>query len=290
MPSQYLPENHPDYSTVHPLAEAIVRAGGGLAAFSQNIPRLIRKAIDEVIDAPRTNRFTLVETEKTEKTYLGTKVEILLRAKLGLPRGRILDVSVAGVETDIKNTMGSNWTIPTEAVGHPCILVKENERKALLSIGIIIARMPYLNPGKNKDSKRSFSQEGIKNAWWILKDHPYPENFWEQMPASRRQKIMEAGSGTRRLAALFREVQRRPISRVVVQAVAQQDDYMKRVRRNGGARDFLAPEGTAILWGTADRAIISELKLGHVGPDEFISYSPLVEPEIILLREAGHID
>ena len=76
------------------------------------LPPLFRQAVDEVIDAPRTNRFTIGELEKTEKTYLGTKVEILLRDFLKLPKGKILDLSVDGVEVDIKNTMQRAWTIP----------------------------------------------------------------------------------------------------------------------------------------------------------------------------------
>lgn len=290
MPSFTFPSAHPDYSILKPLVDALVESGGGFATFSQEIPKVLRQALDEVIDTPRTNRFTLSETEKTEKTYLGTKVEILLRAKLKLQRGRLLDVSLLGVETDIKNTMGSNWTIPMEAVGHPCILIKENERTALCSIGMVIAREAYLNPGKNRDAKRSISQSGLRNCWWILKDHPYPENFWERMPVDQRTRIMEAGGGTQRLAALFREVQNRPISRLLMQAVAQQDDYMKRVRRNGGARDVLAPEGIGILWGTADRALIEQLNLGKVSADEFISFKPTIPVEIELLKNAGHID
>ena len=69
------------------------------------------------------------------------------------------------------------------------------------------------------------------------------------MPLKQRQAIMDAGGGTIRLAALFEAVQNKPISRVIVQAIAQQDDYMKRIRRNGGARDILAPKGIAILSG-----------------------------------------
>lgn len=101
---------------------------------------------------------------------------------------------------------------------------------------------------------------------------------------------MNAGGGTARLAALFEAIQMKPISRVIVQAIAQQDDYMKRVRRNGGARDVLAPRGVAILWGTGDKALIEVLELGPVGPDEFISYKPTDPEEITLLRKSRHVD
>lgn len=285
-----LSPEHPDYPVLSPLASLLVNAAGGMDRLTQELPQLFRRAIDEVIDAPRTNRFTLSDIEKTEKTYLGTKVEILLRAHLGLPKGRILDLSIGGVETDIKNTMGSNWTIPMEAFGHPCLLLKENDKLAVCSVGLIVARDIYLNPGQNRDAKRSFSVAGLSNVWWLLKNHPYPPNFWESVPLKQRQLIMDAGGGTLRLAELFKAIQRRPISRLTVQSVAQQDDYMKRIRRNGGARDILAPQGIAILWGRADRSAIKILKLGSVGPDEFISYQPTDPAEIAVLRKAGHID
>lgn len=290
MPAVPLLPSHPDFQVLDPIVRAILRQAGGWDAFAQDIPQIIRKSIDEVIDTPRTNRFILAETEKTEKTYLGTKIEILLRAHLKLPKGTILDLSVDGTEVDIKNTMGSNWTIPTEAGGHPCLLLKENETTARCHVGIIVAKGEYLNPGQNRDAKRTFSATGIANTWWLLRNHPYPANYWEVMPVAQRHAIMAAGGGTARLAALFRAVQGRPISRLIVQAVAQQHDYMKRIRRNGGARDLLAPEGIALLWGQNDAALITRLGLGPVGPDEFISYQPVDPQHADLLRRAGQID
>ena len=113
---------HPDYALLAPIALALVRHAGDQAAFSaQNARPSFRQAIDEVIDAPRTNRFTLDETKITEKTYLGTKIEILLRNHLKLGKGNILDLSVDGYEVDIKNTMGINSTIPLESYGHPAL-------------------------------------------------------------------------------------------------------------------------------------------------------------------------
>ncbi|HEV2737259.1 MAG TPA: NaeI family type II restriction endonuclease [Candidatus Elarobacter sp.] len=285
-----LQTSHADFPLLAPIVHAILEQAGGFESFAREIPQLIRQAIDEVIDTPRTNRFVLSETEKTEKTYLGTKVEILVRAHLKLGKGRNLDLSVRGAEVDIKNTMGGNWAIPLEAVGHPCILVKENEKTALCSVGLIVANDSYLNPGSNRDHKRTISAAGLMNVWWILRDHPYPQNVWEVMPLSTREAIMKAPGGAQRLAALFRAVQERPVSRSTVEDVAQQKDAMKRVRRNGGARDILAPQGIAILWAGSDRAVIEKLGLPAIGRQDFISYRPTNPAHIALLRDAGHID
>jgi hypothetical protein len=281
---------HADYPLLAPIVHAILEQAGGFESFAEHVPRLIRQAIDEVVDTPRTNRFVLLDTEKTEKTYLGTKIEILIRAHLKFGKGRNLDLSVRGAEVDIKNTMGGNWAIPMEAVGHPCILIKENEKTARCSVGLIVANDAYLNPGSNRDRKRTISAAGLQNVWWILRDHPYPPNIWETMPQAARDAIMASPGGARRLAALFRHIQERPISRNTVQDVAQQRDPMKRVRRNGGARDFLAPEGIAILWARYDRELIEALGLPPVGPDDFISYRPTDRAHIAMLRIAKHID
>lgn len=261
-----------------------------------DVPRIIRRSIDEVIDTPRTNRFILAETEKTEKTYLGTKIEILLRSHLRLPKGNKLDLLVGGVEVDIKNTMGTNWSIPTEAVGYPCMLVKEKEKTARCSVGVVLAREEYLNPGANKDAKRTFSKEGRENIWWIVKDYPYPPNFFEKMPRADREVIMAAGRGTKRIMALFDKVQGEPIARLTIEAIAQQKDPLRRIRRDSrrgrktGARDALATKGVAILWGRNDRVLIKTLGLKQTADDEFIAYKPKDPEQITLLQKAGKID
>ena len=201
-----------------------------------------------------------------------------------------LDLSIEGVETDIKNTMGSNWTIPLESHGHPALLIRSKEKTARCDVGLVLVRPEYLNPGANRDSKKTLSTAGAQNIWWLLRNHPYPPNFWEVLPLTDRREIMNAGGGTARIAALFQKVQRQPISRLLVQALAQQQDYMKRVRRNGGARDILSPMGIALLWGGKDRAVISALGLGTVTRDEFLSCAPTTDAERTVLRNLGHID
>jgi hypothetical protein len=283
-------QGDPDSLLIKQLEKAILRNAKGIERFKKEIPFILRKAIDEVIDSARTNRFTLDEIEKTEKTYLGTKVEILLRNWLGFPRGEILDLTIDGIETDIKNTMRSTWMIPSEAMGHPCILVKTDEHSARFSIGIIVIRDEVLSTGKNKDGKSSISSAGKDNIHWIIQDGLYPENFWQNLKYEIRSKIVSQSSGTARVDALFRYVQKRPISRGIVLGIAQQKDAMKRLRKNGGARDSLAHDGIALLSGNYDSELISKLKLPKCGNDEFISFTPTIRSDIMLLKAAGHIE
>jgi hypothetical protein len=285
-----LDPSHSDFPVVSRLVETIIKLAGGFDKFAIDVPALLRQAFDEVIDAPRTSRFTLSETEKTEKTYVGTKVEILVRNYLGVPKGHILDMLIDGVEIDIKNTTGRDWMLPKEVIGRPALLVRSSERTALCDIGVVVCQPQYLRLSKNQDGKGQLLAAQHVNIWWILRQHPYPPNFWEVLSVSDRNEIMSARGGTSRIAALFEKVQGRAISRVQVSALAQQHDYMKRIRRNGGARDVLAPKGIALLWGQRDRALIEQLCLGPVSADEFISYRPTSADDIALLKVAGHID
>lgn len=91
-----------------------------------------------------------------------------------------------------------------------------------------------------------------------------------------------------RLAELFENKQGVPISRDEIERIADQLDYMKRLRRNGGARDILDQKGVALLWGSGDRIVIEKLKLGPVSEREFISYTPKDRAELILLQRNGH--
>jgi Restriction endonuclease NaeI len=268
-----LAESHCDYQLLKRLEDAIYECAGGQQKFEADIPALLRQAIDEVIDPSRSKRFTLEEIEKTEKTYLGTKIEILLRNALGLERGPDLDLLIDGIQVDVKNTVGSAWTIPNEALGHPCILISTNEAKATCSFGLIVIRAEVLNAGRNRDQKTTIKKSELVNVYWLLKDAPYPPNFWLSLTPEDRRAIVTPRGGSDRVAMLFRLHQKRPISRKLIVALAQQEDPMRRVRKNGGARDSLALEGIEILSGMTKRKRIAELGLPFCRTDEFISIS-----------------
>jgi hypothetical protein len=221
-----LAESHRDDALLARLEAAIYASAGGKEKFEEDIPALLRQAIDEVIDPARSKRFTLDEIESTEKTYLGTKIEILLRNALGFDFGAHMDLLIDGIDVDVKNTIGSAWTIPNEAVGHVCILISTNETKAVCSFGLIVIRAEILNTGRNRDQKTTIKKAQLTNAHWLLRDAPYPPNFWLGLDAEYRRAIVSPRGGTDRVAMLFRLYQKRPISRKLIVALAQQDDPM----------------------------------------------------------------
>lgn len=286
-----LPGWHPDHADLSKLETNLLSAVGGWEAFEQKLRGFFRSAIDEVIDTARTGRFFFSDLEKTEKTYLGTKFEIILRDWLDVPRGVKLDLLVGGEEVDVKSSTSAargGWMIPPEAFGELCILIKVNEAEAVCDFGLARARQEYLRAGSNRDAKTGFSAAGQRNIWWMASRFPYTPNFWTLTSAADRSLIM-SGGGTQRIAKLFEMFPETPISRVQIEAVAAQDDFMKRVRRNSGARDILAPKGIAILYSENDHAVMKRLGL-KFGKREFLSYIPKNEEEVSLLRETNHID
>ncbi|MCX4558298.1 NaeI family type II restriction endonuclease [Streptomyces phaeochromogenes] len=207
--------------------------------------QVLRKSIDEVLDGQRTGRFNIKDLEKTEKTYLGTKVEIITRAEFNLGRGKKMDFSISSHDVDSKFTSGDNWTIPREADGHICLLIRANDLKASYQIGLLRIHDTLLNVGKNRDGKRTPSAIGRSAIQWIIPEGRLPENILLTLSDTDRNAIFKAGaSGQARTNELFRRVQDRLVNRNTVLTVARQDDSLKRVR---DARHHLRNEGIMIL-------------------------------------------
>lgn len=286
LPRLRLSEDHADYQIASKIEAAILTSAGGLEQFSAKFPRLLRQAIDEVIDSARSGRFTIDELASTEKTYLGTKIEILLRNYLHVPLGKKMDLLIDGIEVDVKNTIGSTWMIPLEAYGHPCILVSEVESTALCSFGIVVITDRVLREGANRDKKKSLTAKAVENdVHWILRQHPYPVNFWLTLNHEDRTAIITPRGGTVRVKELFKRHLRTPISRTLIEALAQQKDPMRRLRKNGGARDPLEIDGIVVLSGAYCKSLIQRLGLPRCSRDEFVAIKPVSTEERRLLAE-----
>lgn len=207
---------------------------------------IFRQSIDEVLDGQRTGRFDLADASvtKTERTYLGTKVEIVTRAAFELPLGEHMDYSIAGHEVDAKFSLGGVWAIPTEAVGHLCLLMAANDAMGVFRVGVVRISAGILNPGANKDQKKTISKEGRKSITWLVAEGRLPPNLLLRLPPDDRQTIMSKPSGQQRINELLRRVQGVVIDRNTAVTVARQHDGLKRCR---DARRPLAAEGIVVL-------------------------------------------
>lgn len=233
----------------------------------------VRSALDMLLDGQHTGRYRWDQLCKTEKTHAGTLVEIGIQRRLRLADGATLDYSVAGADVDCKfsNRMG-RWMIPPEAAGKLVLLVHASDEEGTWSAGLLRVRDGYLRDTYNRDLKRTLSERGRAAIAWLFSRSPLQENALVRMAERDVAAVFAPGSGQQRVNELFRRAQRMRVSRTVVATVAMQDDYMKRVRAGGGARDQLRGEGIVIFGDYAgDQALAAALGLPRPGPGEFVS-------------------
>jgi hypothetical protein len=230
----------------------------------------LRQSFDEVIDGPRTARYRIEQLEKTEKTYIGTKVEIVLRNELELPRGIVLDNLICGHEVDTKFSLSGGWMIPREAIGHICLLVKGDDNSGLFSVGLLRMTPDVLTNGANQDGKKSVSAAGKTRITWLLQGASMPRNFLLDLSDVVRERIMSQGSGMQRVKVMFKSVTEQIIPRTAIEQVAQQKDPMRRARQ---MKERLALEGFQVLCATyeVDRAEFRRHGFVNFREDDWLS-------------------
>jgi hypothetical protein len=234
--------------------------------FARRFGEAIRRSFDEVFDGQRTGRYCLDQLTKVEKTYIGTKVEIIVQDEFGLSRGNRMDFLVADQEVDAKWTMKSGaWMIPTEAVGEICLCLTADDNRSVFSVGMIRPDDLLLGSAKNKDGKRRFNDLGNQSMTWLVESGQLPENVLLHLSAEIRDRVLDKSkNGQQRVGDLFRLVQKRLISREVLLAVAHQQDGPKRAR---DARLSLRSDGILILGHQAEHQRIAR-ELGLDVPEK----------------------
>ncbi len=244
--------------------------------------RVLRDTIDQLLNGEVTGRYDWKTLFKTEKTHAGTLVEINLQREFRFADGDAMDYQIADVDVDCKYSQQfGGWMIPPEAVGHLCLLAWADDYKSLWSMGLVRIRNEWLNTGNNRDLKLTIKADHRDKIKWMWRDEDLPENVLLHMNAIDRDAMFTASSGQRRLNELFRRVQKRRIGRNVVRTVAQQKDYMKRVRGNGGSRSALRAEGILIMGDYASHREIAG-RLGLPLPDEGEFVSARVVPQDLI--------
>lgn len=267
--------SHPDFPVLDKIARSIVSRAAGRENFIAKTPEIIQNAIDFVVDPVRTARTKISELDKVEKTFVGLKVEHFFRDFIDVPKG-IRDLSIDGIDVDIKNTISSTWTIPPETYlnEEPLLLFMISDTLGHCSVGLIVAKDAYLNPGLNRDRKRSVSADAKSNVYWLVEKEPLPDSRWAGIDMRRFRELRTSiRSGTERVSQFFRENLDHPVHREIIQSLLHdQRDYMKRLRGNGGARDVLKDEGIALLSGAYHNKIIQGFGLAPIRPDQHIAH------------------
>jgi hypothetical protein len=267
-----MPVNTP---SADPQLEVVHRAILSLDPDGVQIGHVLRDTIDQLLDGVHTGRYRWTQLYKTEKTHAGTLVEINLQRRFRdkFLDGAVLDYSIDGVEVDCKFSQDLfKWMIPPEAQDQLCLLVWASDEESRWSAGLLRASRAHLSSSENRDRKRTLSQAGRDAITWLFRGAALPQNVFLQLRADQVEDILDLEkSGQQRVNRLFTHAQQRIVSRAAVATAAQQDDFMKRVRENGGAREKLRPHGIAIL-GHEHQQIARDLGLDSVPEKgEFVS-------------------
>jgi hypothetical protein len=239
---------------------------------------VFRQSLDEVLDGERTGRFDIRDPSvgKTERTYIGTKVEIVTRAAFELPHGERMDYLVAGHDVDAKFSLRGRWEIPTEAMGHLCLLMAAEDAKGTFDVGVVRISAAILNRGPNQDRKKTISRAGKAGISWLVRQGRLPKNLLLELPPADREAVMSLRSGQQRINELLRRVQGCIIARTASVTVARQRDGMKRCR---DARKPLAADGVIVLGHQNDSPRIARaLALPVPSKGEFVSARIIAAP------------
>jgi hypothetical protein len=256
----------------------VARTGDPTAFFA----RVVRKSIDEVLDGPRTGRWDFDQLEKTEKTYVGTKLEIVARTELGVERAEFMDLDIEGHPVDIKWAMASSWQIPREAVGQLCLCVGGISGMTQFQVGIVRCDLENLNAGTNRDGKKTLSKVGREAMRMIVPPSPISSNFIADMDPNIRDVVMSQPTIQKRVTKLLQSLPGVPIPRNALRTVARTEgDPMRRIRKDTHAGDPL--EGYDVLSSKYDRKLIEALGYPALQKDEFMSV-PTAEVEKITSR------
>lgn len=239
------------------------------------IARVLRRTYDMLLDGQHTGRYRWDQLYKTEKTHFGTLVEINLQREFNFADGAAMDFSICDIDVDCKfSQVLGDWMIPPEAVGHIILGLWASDERGKWSVGVVRASDRLLTATRgNRDLKRRLTAVGKSTVTWIFKDRPLPENALLRIPPADVERIFTCSEyGTKRVDMLFRLAQQRLISRTVVATVARQEDYMKRIRGNGGSRSSLRPEGIVIIGQyESHRSVAEALTVPVPGPGESVS-------------------
>ncbi|MCA0331042.1 MAG: restriction endonuclease [Actinobacteria bacterium] len=219
------------------------------------VARVLRDTLDQLYDGQHTGRWSFDQLHKTEKTHMGTLVEINLHREFDFGDGDATDYRIAGIEVDCKYSMFfGGWELPPESIDHLCLVVTANDNDSRWQAGLIRVRAEYLRGGANRDAKRQLKAADRGRIRWLRPEHGHlASNLFLLLSAEERERIFNAKArrgtkhGQARVNELFRTVQQRIVRRAELATVAQQDDFMKRARADGGARTNLQPEGILVL-------------------------------------------
>ncbi|MFJ8956142.1 NaeI family type II restriction endonuclease [Streptomyces sp. NPDC102381] len=266
----------------------------------ENMAAVVRGTYDQLLDGRRMGRWDYRDLHKTEKTYMGTLIEINIYKEFELQEGEVADYLIEGIEVDCKYAKAvGGWEIGPELVGCVCLVVTASDLLNTWRAGLVRASEQHLRFSENRDQKRKLNSTGVASIDWLWGGlRELAPNQLLHMDPTKRSQIMAAqgptgrNTGQARINMLFSEMQQVVIRRVTVETVGYGlDDPLKRARSNGGARDALREDGILVL-GHQDNDPYVAQGLGLPVPEkgQFISVRVVPAPPLRDGRPSVEID
>jgi len=235
---------------------------------------VFRATFDQLYDGQHTGRYRWDQLFKTEKTHFGTLLEINIRKAfddvIDEPADSDpLDYKVRGHDVDCKYSQrNGGWMLPPECFGQLLLVATADDARGVWSLGVVRASEENRNKGQNRDAKASLSMRGRSQIAWLHVDASLPPNILLGLDPITVKAVFAPKSGQKRVTELLKRVTHKRIGRNTIATLAQQDDYMARLRDNGnGARSTLREFGYLIPGGDYEAHRKVARQLGAVVPE-----------------------
>jgi hypothetical protein len=205
--------------------------------------KCVRQALDEVIDGPRTGRWSIDQLDTTEQSYIGTKVEIIVRTELGAEKGERADCSLGDSDTDVKwSRYYASWMIGPENVGTVCLGICTDAKQGTFSVGLFVPFADRLRRGTNRDRKLQMKAEARdRYVRWLVHKEPLPRNFIADLAPADRAYIFAGKSAQERVRRVAERLRGYFIPRQAFETAAmRKGDPMRRLRSDKHNPDGLA--------------------------------------------------
>jgi hypothetical protein len=264
-----------------PELDAVTEAIDMLDPDGSRFADVLRDTYDQLYDGQRTGRFRWDELHKTEKTYMGTIVEINVHREFDFDDGDAMDYRIANVEVDCKYSQRlGGWEFPPEAYEnrHICLVIWASDNESRWEAGLIrVDGGSSILGRENRDRKRKLIGDGLQHVRPLYDSPNLPENLLLHIDDATRDAILNPPgsrrepSGQAKVNQLFRSVRERLVNRASVLTVAEQKDSMKRPR-DARLKKHLGKEGILVLGHQEQDPLVAEaLGLPRPPKGSFIS-------------------
>lgn len=229
----------------------------------------VREGIDEVIDGRRTRRYAYKQLSSAEKSFCGVRIEGALVRYLELPLGERLDLSIEGLDVDVKVSSKEGWMIGPSQVGAILLLVCFSEEKRNFSVGVVRGHLQFMNPSKSRDAKRSLSKQAKRYIRWIVRKSDLPVSILASLPRGSFEHIVAAQARADRLRRFLALIPSYvPFPRQVIETVVGGDDPLRGSRHDTSLSGGEHPLGDFRILSYRRNSIVTALGYPPLGKRE----------------------